>query len=133
MVWQITQSPRRAEPGEGEKLDDWYLDETCLATCEWPTYHPPMYILTVELPGKLHATLTNEARRRNVTRSCLAREIIENALVPGTPDATRSCADLAGDLVGAVRSGHTDLATNRRLLDEAVGRDARRAVADDHD
>ena len=91
-----------------------------------------MYILTVELPGELHAALANEARRRNVTRSCLAREIIENALVPATTAATRSCADLAGDLVGAVRSGRTDLATNRRLLDEAVAQDAHRAVAGDH-
>lgn len=91
-----------------------------------------MYILAVELPGELHATLTNESRRRNVTRSCLAREIIENALVPRTTDATRSCADLAGDLIDAVQSGRTDLATNRRLLDEAVDRDAHRAVADDH-
>lgn len=91
-----------------------------------------MYILTVELPDDLHATLTNEARKRNVTRSCLVREIIENALVPGTTDPTRSCTDLAGDLFGAVRSGRTDLATNRRLLDEAVAQDAHRVVADDH-
>lgn len=38
-----------------------------------------------------------------------------------------SCTDLAGDLVGAVRSGRTDLATNRRLLEEAMLQDARRA------
>jgi len=91
-----------------------------------------MSILTVELPRELHATLTNEARRRNMTRSSLVREIIENALIPGTTVATRSCADLAADIVGAVRSGRTDLATNRRLLDEAVARDAHRAVADGH-
>ena len=89
-------------------------------------------ILTVALPGEHHATVTNEARRRNMTRSTLAREIIENALVPGTTDATRSCADPAGDIVDAVRSGRTDLATNRRLLDEAVAQDARCAVTDSH-
>ena len=91
-----------------------------------------MNILTVELPGDLHATLTNEARRRNMTRSSLVREIIENALVVGTTDATRNCTDLAGDLFGTVRSGRTDLATDRRLLDETVARDAHRAVADNH-
>ena len=101
-----------------------------MATCEWPTYHPPMNILTVELPGDLHATLTNEARRRNMTRSSLVREIIENALVVGTTTAARSCADLAGDLVGAVRSGRSDLATNRGLLDEAVAQDGQRSVTD---
>ncbi len=29
------------------------------------------------------------------------------------------CADLAGDLIGAVYSGRSDLATNSRLLDAA--------------
>ena len=91
-----------------------------------------MSILTVDLSGELHAALTNEARRRNMTRSSLVREMVENALVVGTSDATRSCTDPAGDIVGAVRSGRTDLATNRRLLDEAVAQDARRAVADGH-
>ena len=103
-----------------------------MATCEWSTYHPPMSILTVDLPGELHAALTNEARRRNMTRSSLVREIVENALVVGTSDATRSCTDLAGDIVGAVRSGRTDLATNRRLLDEAVAQDAHHVGAHSH-
>lgn len=89
-----------------------------------------MNVLTVKLPPKLHATLTSEARRRNVTRSSLVREIIENALVRDANAASPSCAELAGDIVGAVRSGRSDLATNRRLLDEAVTRDAHRVVAD---
>ena len=91
-----------------------------------------MNVLTVKLPAKLHATLTNEARRCNVTRSFLVRQIIENALIQETDAASPSCLGLTGDLVGAVRSGHTDLATNRRLLDEALRRDAHRAVADSH-
>ena len=87
-----------------------------------------MNILTVELPGALHATLTCEARRRNVTRSSLVREILENALVRDTTLAARGCADLAGDLVGAVRSGCSDLATSRGLLAEAAAQDAQRSV-----
>jgi len=83
-----------------------------------------MNVLTVKLPAALHATLTSEARRRNVTRSALVREIIENALVRDTDAAAPSCTELAGDLVGVVRSGRSDLATNRHLLDEAVARDA---------
>ena len=67
-----------------------------------------------------------------MTRSSLVREIIESALIPGTTVATRSCADLAGDIAGAVRSGRTDLATNRRLLEEAVAQDAHRAGSDSH-
>ena len=89
-----------------------------------------MNILTVKLPTELHATLTSEARRRNVTRSSLVREIIEKALLRGADAAPPSCAALAGNLVGAVRSGRSDLATNRQLLDEAVAQDAHRGIAD---
>ena len=91
-----------------------------------------MNVLTVKLPAGLHASLTREARRRNVTRSSLVREIIETALVRDADAASPSCAGRAGDFVGAVRSGRTDLATNRRLLDEAIALDAHRAVADSH-
>ena len=91
-----------------------------------------MSILTLELARELNATPTNEARRRNMTRSSLVREFIENALVPGTTDAVRGCADPAGAIVGAVRSGRTDLGTNRCLVDEAVAQDKHRTVADSH-
>ena len=87
-----------------------------------------MNVLTVKLPADLHATLTSAARRRNVTRSSLVREIIENALLRDTDAASPSCAGLAGDLVGVVRSGRSDLATSRRLLDKAVARGAPRSV-----
>ena len=43
-----------------------------------------------------------------------------------------SCANLAGDLIGAVHSGRSDLATNSRVLDEAVVQDSRRAAAEGH-
>ena len=88
-----------------------------------------MQPISVKLPAALHAALSREARRRNVRRSTLVREVLEQAYgIPGT--AAPSCADLAGDLVGAVRSGRTDLATNRRLLEEAMLQDAQRAAAD---
>ena len=89
-----------------------------------------MNVLTVKLPDELHATLTSEARRRNVTRSSLVRKIIENALSRASDAASPSCAGLAGDLVGTVRSGRSDLATNRRLLDEAIAQDEQRGVTD---
>ena len=59
-----------------------------------------MNVLTVKLSDELHATLTSEARRRNVTRSCLVREIIENALSRASDTASPSCAGLAGDSRG---------------------------------
>ena len=101
-----------------------------MATFDQAQYHPPVNVLTAKLPVELHATLTSDARRRNVTRSSLVREIIENALVRDSDAAPQSCAELAGDLIGAIRSGRPDLATNRRLLNEAVAREAQRATAE---
>ena len=83
--------------------------------------------LSVKLPDELHAVLSREARRRNVSRSSLVREFIANALSDRGDVPPASCADLAGDLVGAVRSGRSDLVTNTRLLDEAVAQDSHRA------
>ncbi len=88
--------------------------------------------LSVKLPDELHALLSREARRRNVSRSSLVRELIANALSDRGGASPPSCADLAGDLVGVVRSGRSDLATNTRLLDEAVVQDSHRAGADGH-
>ena len=88
--------------------------------------------LSVKLPGELLAVLSREARRRNVSRSSLVRELIANALSDRGGAPPPSCADLAGDLVGAVRSGRSDLATNTRLLDEAVVQDSHRAGGDGH-
>ena len=58
------------------------------------------------------------------------REIIENALGGSQPTTSPICAELAADLIGSVRSGRPDLATNPLLLDDAVAQDARRAVTD---
>ena len=67
-----------------------------------------------------------------MTRPSLVREIIEKALVRDADATSPSCARRAGDFVGAVRSGRTDMATNRHLLDEAVALDVHRAVAASH-
>ena len=88
--------------------------------------------LSVKLPAELHAMLSEEARRRNVSRSSLVRELIASALSDREGAPPPSCADLAGDLIGTVRSGRSDLATNTRLLDEAVVRDSHLAGTDGH-
>ncbi len=80
--------------------------------------------LSVKLPRELHATLANEARRRNVTRSALVRDILTSALDRGSRPASPSCAELAGSLVGSFRSGRDDLATSKRLLEDAMLTDA---------
>ena len=89
-----------------------------------------MNVVTVKLPAKLHAALSHEARRRNVTRSTLVQQIIENALIREADAASPSCLGPSDDLVGVVRSGRADLATNQRLLGENVAHYAGCAVAD---
>lgn len=88
--------------------------------------------LSVKLPAKLHVMLAKEARRRNVSRSSLVRELIANALDGRSSAPPPSCAELAGDMIGAVRSGRSNLATDARLLDEAVVEDSHLAGADGH-
>lgn len=83
-----------------------------------------MNALSVKLPHDLRASLASEARRRNVTRSALVRDILTEALTRDAERQSSSCAELAGDLVGAFRSGRSDLATNKELLREAMLADA---------
>lgn len=87
-----------------------------------------MNALSVKLPNELSLRLANEARRRNIDRSTLVREILERTLVDGTDTDPPTCADFAGDLVGSVASGRTDLATNSELLEQAVLADSFRAT-----
>ncbi len=85
---------------------------------------------SLKLPDDMYAALAAEARRRNITRSALVREIIDRALTYEAGLAPPNCAQLAGDLVGAFRSGRRDLATDDRLLEEAMIRDAHGNAAD---
>lgn len=107
-----------------------------------------MMSLTLDLPPEMRARLSEEAERRNITESAFVHAVVEKALAaadesvaeqvqPGTeprgpgvdqPQSAgrTSCLDLAGDLIGCVRSGTPDLATNPRYLEEAIVRDARR-------
>jgi predicted DNA-binding protein len=82
--------------------------------------------LTVKLPRELGEQIVAEARRRNVSKSTIVRESLERTLRGAKGAKEVSCADLAGALVGSVRSGRRDLATNKALLTEAVAADAKR-------
>ena len=79
-----------------------------------------MNVLSVKLPNELFSRLTNEARRRNIDRSTLVREILERTLLESPEADPPSCADLAGDLVGSVASGRSNLATDSELLEQAA-------------
>ena len=90
-----------------------------------------MDTISVKLPAEMRRKLAAEANRRNVTQSVIVRESIERALADlPTQGRPTSCADLVEDLVGSLRSGRNDLATNKNLLERAIfegtGRGAKR-------
>ncbi|MXW17279.1 MAG: ribbon-helix-helix protein, CopG family [Gemmatimonadetes bacterium] len=89
-----------------------------------------MSTFSFKMPEDMYGALAAEAKRRNVTRSALIREMIDQALQYNDCAAPPSCAQLAGDLVGVLRSGRRDLGTHERLLEEAMITDARRNAPD---
>lgn len=72
-----------------------------------------MKTLTVKLPERLAASLEREAKRAQVSKSEIVRNILDRHL-SGAP---LSAVDLAGDLAGCVDSGVGDLSSNRDRLD----------------
>ncbi len=89
-----------------------------------------MKLLSVKLPAAMDAALTREARRRNVSRSALVREILGEALGRESVSEPPSCLELAGDLTGCFDSGRSDAATDRLLFEEAALIDADYVAAD---
>lgn len=80
-----------------------------------------METISVKLPAAVRRKLVQEARRRNVAQSVIVRESIERALEgSGNDDEPASCADLVGDLIGTMRSGNRNSATDKTLLEEAM-------------
>ncbi|MFN0302586.1 MAG: ribbon-helix-helix protein, CopG family [Burkholderiales bacterium] len=85
-----------------------------------------MDTLTVKLPPQLRARLQQEAKRRSVSQSTIVRDAVQRALggVAGRK-REQSCTDLVRDLIGSVRSGRANLATDKALLEEAMLDDLR--------
>jgi hypothetical protein len=92
-------------------------------------YHRYVEGLSIKLPAELRRRLAAEAKRRNMTQSAIVRESIEQVLKrssgKGQPS---SCTDLVRDLIGSVRSGRSDLATNNAYLEQAMLESDRRAT-----
>lgn len=84
--------------------------------------------ISIKLPAALRRKLAAEAKRRNMTQSAIVRESIEYVLKESAGRRRpQSCIELVRDLVGSVRSGRSDLATNRALLESAMLDSDRRA------
>ena len=85
-----------------------------------------MNTLSVKGPAEMLAALDAEARGHNITRLDLVREILDEAPWRRRAAQGPSAVDPAGDLIGCVRGGLPDLATNPRHLEEAILEDAER-------
>ena len=83
--------------------------------------------ISLKLPQLLHAKVSEEARRRSVSKSTIIRESLERTLnESGSNTKETSCAVLAAGMIGSVRSGRRDLATNQSLLTQIMLDDAKR-------
>lgn len=76
-----------------------------------------MSVLTCKLPSALDKRLADLARRRGVAKSALVREAIEAKILAETPrKRPANLAEALGDSIGAIASGHRDLARNKKHL-----------------
>lgn len=63
-----------------------------------------------------------------MTQSAIVRESLEHVLGAPGKRQSPSSADLVRDLVGSIRSGQSDLATNKAHLERAMLESDRRAA-----
>jgi hypothetical protein len=77
-----------------------------------------MTTLTVKIPAALERSIAIAARRERVTKSELVRRAMAKYVAQnGESHEFQSAVDLAGDLIGSVRGGPVDLATNAKYMD----------------
>jgi hypothetical protein len=75
-----------------------------------------MKMISLKIPSGLDAKLTALARRRNMSKSTVVREAVEQYLRDSGNGVTLSCLDLARDLAGSV-TGPPDLSSNKKYLE----------------
>jgi ABC-type amino acid transport substrate-binding protein len=81
-----------------------------------------MAALTVKVPEALERSITIAARRERVTKSELIRRAMAEYVAQiGEGHTFQSALDLAGGLIGSVRGGPIDLATNAKYMDDYGG------------
>jgi hypothetical protein len=82
-------------------------------------YQKIMTTLTVKIPEALGRSIASAARRERVTKSELVRRAMAKYVAQNGEDHKfQSAMDLAGDLIGSVRGGPVDLATNAKYMDD---------------
>jgi Ribbon-helix-helix protein, copG family len=82
-------------------------------------YEDVMATLTVKIPEALERRIAITARRERVTKSELVRRAMAKYVAQTREDNKfESALDLAGGLIGSVRGGPVDLATNAKYMDD---------------
>ncbi|MGO9991829.1 MAG: CopG family transcriptional regulator [Steroidobacteraceae bacterium] len=82
-------------------------------------YETIMTTLTVKIPEALARSIAMAARRERVTKSELVRRAMAKYVAQiGEDHKFQSALDLAGGLIGSVRGGPVDLATNEKYMDD---------------
>jgi hypothetical protein len=82
-------------------------------------YENVMTTLTVKISEALERSIAIAARRERVTKSELVRRAMAKYVAQtGEDHKFQSAMDLAGDLIGSVRGGPVDLATNAKYMDD---------------
>ena len=82
-------------------------------------YGTDMTTLTVKIPEALERSIALAARRERVTKSELVRRAMTKYVAQiGEGQKFQSALDLAGGLIGSVRGGPADLATNAKYMDD---------------
>jgi len=74
--------------------------------------------IVVRVPKSLNARLEGAAKRDRKSKSAFIREVLESHV--GVPKGKRrpSLMDLAGDLIGSLSGGPTDLASNPKHMED---------------
>ena len=76
-----------------------------------------MKAVCLKLPERLEALIAEVSRQRQVSKSAVIRECVEQVLVRGKGGRRASCYELSRDLAGCLR-GPRDLASNPKYLDD---------------
>lgn len=82
-----------------------------------------MPTVSLKISDRLDAELTEEARKRRLSKSEFIRRSVESAL--NSKESEPSCLEAMGEWVGSFR-GPGDLSTNRVRLEDAIAEDFER-------
>jgi Arc/MetJ-type ribon-helix-helix transcriptional regulator len=71
-----------------------------------------MRMISLKLPEGIASQLEEESRGRSVSKSRLVRDALEEYLSRRAAPKRRTVLEAAGDLIGCIKEGPEDLATN---------------------